>query len=87
MIWSKTKTVRFEDVGRGKKTFEVQVRVIGDLLDRNDMLRAVRKSGALMSRDIEVIANPFDPEHAMGAVFAGMRVVGAWRVVEKAEAK
>lgn len=67
-------TVEFVGVGRNKKSWSVTMDQFPTerILDRH-----VRKSGALMSSDIECL---FDDDLEHGYILAGMREVGAFRV-------
>lgn len=67
-------TVNFVGVGRSNKSWSVTM----DQTPTEPILeRYVRKSGALMSRDIECV---FDEDLEHGIILAGMRGVGAFRV-------
>jgi len=80
---AKTVRVRFENVGRGKKSWEADVREDLEepgVPDADALIRHVRLGRALASRDIEVSAN----SRRDGGIFAGMRPVGTWRIVEVA---
>ena len=76
--------VRFIDVGRNKRTFEVEVvemREAPGIPTENGLVTALRKSHALMSRDLDVSI-----DGTSGLCFAGMRPVGRWEVVNAAGA-
>jgi hypothetical protein len=66
--------VSFKEVGRGKKSW---VEILKQKPTEAILQRVVRKSGALMSRDI--ICEFSDPDH--GTVYAGMRPVGTFEVI------
>ena len=68
--------LRFLDVGRTKRTWEARLPLDGDAI-----VRHVAKSGALMSRCIEI---DYDDETGTGVITAGFRVVG--RIVKVADA-
>lgn len=72
--------VTFADVGRDKRTWTV---TIEQQPTEAILERLVRKSKALMSRDIWC---DFDEDLEHGVIGAGMRVVGSFRVVELKEA-
>ena len=80
MVAAESVVVQFRDVGRDKKTWKSRVpwTPTGPSLDALE--RAVIRKRALLSRDVEVTTNG----HNEGHIFAGMRVVGTWRVVEGA---
>lgn len=72
--------VQFIDVGRGKKCWNqtFQQEPTEPIIER-----AVKKSGALMSRDIEAV---FDCADA-GFIAAGFRPVGRFRVISAATSR
>lgn len=78
-----TRTVLFEDVGRGHRSWTSDIPWLGDCPDGECMERAVHKAKALASRDVDFTVND---DGISGNVLAGMRPVGTWRVVEKASA-
>ncbi len=61
--------VRFVEVGRQKKTWTVEM-TEADLTEKR-ILREIRKSGALMSQNIEFV---IQGDH--GRIYAGMHSVG-----------
>jgi hypothetical protein len=69
-----TYRITFAGVGRGKKSW---VSTIKQVPTEAILARLVRKSGALMSRDIECV---FDEDQEYGEIYAGMRAVGAFKV-------
>lgn len=71
--------VRFIDVGSNNKTWEADIPLLDGVLCGDSMLRSIRKSGALMSRIIDV-------ENDGDITVGGWRVVGRWEVVEHAPA-
>lgn len=64
--------VHFEQVGRRKSNWTVET--ARNVTDRW-LISQVRNSGAVMSRDIDVVVTP----DGMGKVYAGMQVVGSVR--------
>lgn len=73
-VQTETVTVEFSDVGRGKTTWRSTVK-----RDEDELIRAIRKSGALMSRTIEVT---YETEDNGSILVGGFRVVGSWRVLK-----
>lgn len=65
-------SVEFFEVGREKKRFTATLSEI----DHDEMYKVVRRSGALMSRDISFSQNP---DTNTGIIHAGMHTVGKWR--------
>lgn len=66
--------VEFKNVGRAKKCWTQEF----DQLPTLPVLeRAVRKSHALMSRDIQCLSNE---AHTGGSIYAGIRCVGQFTV-------
>lgn len=71
-------TIHFLNVGRNKATWDVQMREVSE----DAIIKAVRKKGCLMSRDIDV---ELSDDFSMGNVYAGCRCVGTF-TVERATA-
>lgn len=69
-----TYQVTFAEVGRGKKTW---ISTLNQCPTQAVLERLVRKSGALMSRDVECVLDE-DEEH--GTIYAGMRPVGSFQI-------
>lgn len=67
--------IHFEDVGRQKKTWTVEL-TEAELTEKR-VLREIRKSGALLSQDIEFII-----DGSQGRIYAGIRHVGRIRIEE-----
>lgn len=65
--------IRFVEVGRNKKSWETEVPEGDRALPA--ILKSVQKSGALMSRGIEVVA-----DGAEGRIYAGARCVGRFEI-------
>lgn len=61
--------IQFRNVGRDKKTWTADVADVSDEV----LIRQIRREGALMSRDIDVLWND---SHTGGAIY-----VGIWRKV------
>ena len=69
--------VKFKDVGRGKKCFDVTM----PELEYDSLYKAVKKAGALGSRDIEFM---FDHDTNQGTVVVGgFRQVGTFSCHEE----
>jgi hypothetical protein len=67
-------TVQFSNVGRGQKSWAVEM----PHLDYSALYRAVKKAGALGSRDVDF---EWDSETQTGAIFVGgFRQVGSFTV-------
>lgn len=64
--------IHFKDVGRDKKTWTAQ---FNKTVTELDIAREVRKSGALMSSEIDA---EFDENATTGTI-----IVGGWRAVGK----
>ena len=71
-------TVEFVEVGRGKRTwrFQAKARNVDESL-ATELVRELRKSKALLSRDIDVT---LDADRCSGFIFAGVRQVGRWKL-------
>jgi len=69
-----TYQVTFAGVGRSKKNW---ISTLQQCPTPAILERLVRKSGALMSRDVECVLDE-DEEH--GTIYAGMRPVGAFQI-------
>lgn len=83
---SGTIRVRFENVGRGRKSWEDDVTEDDALPGTPEMTAlesALDRGGALMSRDTGCDFNP-DDSYQSGTCYAGGRTVGSWHVVERA---
>lgn len=79
-----TVQVRFEDVGRGHKTWSDDVRedpAFPGTPDADCLVRALKKGRALMSRDLNVSVND---DGTAGLCFAGMHTVGRWTLLAAA---
>jgi hypothetical protein len=70
--------VQFKDVGRNKKSWEDRISVPSF----EALGHCVKKSGALMSRDLDFDE---DPDGMGGQVYAGMRVVGSYKLISERE--
>ena len=78
-----TVRVAFENIGRDKKSWQAEVAEdpsYPGTPDLDAVVNALRKGGALMSRDIDVSCADESGKH--GYCYAGMHSVGAWRLVE-----
>lgn len=64
--------IKFENVGSGNKTWEANVKEVTE----QSLTRSIRQNHALMSRNLS-----FDFDGTEGNIFAGMRRVGAFKVV------
>ncbi len=64
--------IRFSEVGHDKKSWEAEIPMIDGALDGAAMLKSIRKSGALMSREVECTED--------GLIVVGTfgRPVGKW---------
>jgi hypothetical protein len=74
--------VRFESVGRGKKSWDAEVAQdpsFPGTPDMDSLFDALRRGRALVSQDIDVSCD--DESGLNGGCFAGGRPVGTWRVV------
>jgi hypothetical protein len=67
-------TVTFHSIGRGKRTWSEQLQ---QQPTEPVLVRLVRKSGALMSRDISC---SLDERGTCGYVFAGIHTVGSFTI-------
>jgi hypothetical protein len=67
--------VRFSNVGRNKKTWDAEIPCENGVLDGVAMLKSIRKSGALMSRSVDI-------DDVGNIVVGGYRVVGRWDAIE-----
>jgi len=65
--------IEFKDVGRDKKSWTANV----SKLDHASLYRAVKKAGALRSRDVDFGMEMTD---GWGRIFAGFQCVGSWRI-------
>lgn len=70
--------LKFVDVGRNKKSWEVEVPDSPDHMTNSAIAKSIRKSHSLASRDLEW---EIDLDAGVGAVFAGMRRVGSIEVL------
>lgn len=61
--------IQFKEVGRNKKTWTAEV----NELSESALLREIKKSGALMSRGVDVVLDDGDT--------SGLIIVGGWRTV------
>lgn len=66
--------VQFKDVGRDKKCWEDRISVPSF----ESLEHCLKKSGAVMSRDIDFDE---DPDGMGGRVFAGVRAVGTYKLI------
>src|SRR6185436_1185317 len=69
-------TVRFEAVGRDKKSWETQLESLSDAA----LIRQIRQRAALMSRDMEFDWD--DAGESATIVVGGFRCVGSVRVID-----
>lgn len=68
--------IAFKDVGRGKRNWTAEIDTTQDREDVSyDLASEVLKSGALLSRGIEV---SLSDDKSEGTVFAGFRPVGTF---------
>lgn len=68
--------VQFSNVGRAKKSWRAEIPDRNGVLDAVAMERSIRKSKALMSRDIEV-------DEDGGIYVGGFRRVGEWSAIKE----
>ena len=68
-------TVEFSEVGRDKRKFTASMAE----LDHSCLYRAVKRAKAIMSKDIEFMADP--DSNAGTVVVGGCRIVGFWKVL------
>ena len=74
--------IKFENVGRNKRCFEIEMPGDSDEITDSHLFRMgeeARKRGGLLSSDVECSANE---DRRSGAVHAGFHTVGKWAVVE-----
>lgn len=71
--------VQFEDVGRGKVSFVVDIPIVEGELSYQAMELACRHNGRLMSSDVDFSCDP-DGQHGE-VIVGGFRVVGRWKAV------
>mgnify|MGYP001126787708 CR=1 FL=1 len=71
-------TVKFINIGRNKYSWEKHL----DEINPEIIEHEIRKSGSLMSRNIEVVFQDF----SKGMIFAGMYCVGRFEVIKAVEA-
>jgi hypothetical protein len=79
-----TYEIEFENVGRNKRSWSVPCPCSPDNEDMVEFVatKSVKSKGALMSRDIETLY--IAEERAGRVIVGGFRVVGAFKVVERA---
>ena len=68
--------VEFTNVGRNKKSWIADLPVVNDAR----LHEAVKKSGALASRDIDFTFE--DDEQSGEVLVGGFRAVGTWKVIQ-----
>jgi hypothetical protein len=75
-----TVRIRFEDVGRDRRTWEQEFTTDGDGdLSGPALIGAIRKRGGVVSRDVDFLAGD---DGDMTIVVGGFRPVGKWRIVD-----
>jgi hypothetical protein len=83
MVASNQVKVRFENVGRGKMTWDETFTADEDgTIDSLQLIRAIRRKGALASKGVDVST---DQKFTSGHIHAGMHAVGTWRIVPESE--
>lgn len=80
MVSAGLMTVEFRNVGQNNLSWTAQMQRPAN---EAAIVRAIRKKGALMSRDIGI---EFDPLSLSGSIYAGFRCVGRFEIVDPLEA-